>query len=262
MSGIFREQRTNYRRCIAPIEDCLRALERLEQLSSGAEGLWRINPGIITAHPHLEQDVAMLQEDSDHLVNSENSLQAEDFSTNSDFCQTDFHRSDTQEGLSLLDHAHNYHTFINQQNRERKLKQNWDEVMPSLLGAYLLLKSETHNWTTADWKKDMTNLFCQCKQTDCHSRTVDLVDLNTQTRKKILFCNCTPDIVRLLGHGYLGCSPVRPQTAFSINLLAFHNHLWQWCTIGNLSYMNAMQAWLEERSNPLLTKEGKESFFS
>ncbi|PLW20401.1 hypothetical protein PCASD_22733, partial [Puccinia coronata f. sp. avenae] len=142
MSGVFREKRTNYRHCMAPIKDCLWALKHLEQLLRGAEGFRRINPGIVTAHP---QDVEMLQEDSKHLVNSENSLQAEDFNTNTDFHQTNFNQSNTQEGLSLLDHTQNYHTFINQQNQEKKLQENWDEVLPSLL--------------------------------DCHSRTVDLVDL-------------------------------------------------------------------------------------
>ncbi|PLW27905.1 hypothetical protein PCASD_25933 [Puccinia coronata f. sp. avenae] len=137
MSGVFRERSTNYQRCMAPIKDRLRALERLEQFLRGAEGLRCINPGIFTAHP---QDVETLQEDSKHLVNSENSLQAEDFNTNTDFHQTNFNQSNTQEGLSLLDHAQNYHTFINQQNREKKLQEKWDEVLPSLLGAYLLLK--------------------------------------------------------------------------------------------------------------------------
>ncbi|PLW41480.1 hypothetical protein PCASD_07214 [Puccinia coronata f. sp. avenae] len=242
---------------MAPIEDRLRALERLEQLSTGAGGPRRINPGIIPAHLRLEPDLEERQEDSEHLMNSENSIQAENFNTgHDDSQQLVFDHSGTQDGLSLLDHAHRYHTFIHQQNREKKLKENWDQVIPSLLCAFLLLKSEMNNWTTSDWTKDNTELFCGCEPTDCHYRMVDMIDLNFQKRKNILFCRCTPDIIRLLAHGYLGCSPVKPQTAFSINLLVFHNHLWQWCTVGNLPFMNAMQAWLEERSNPLLTREG------
>jgi hypothetical protein len=179
MSGPFRNRRTSYRPRIAPLEDRLRALERLEQLSNGTGGLRRINPGII-AHHQREPDLEELQQDSDHLVNSENSLQAEDFNTNTDFHQTNFNQSNTQEGLSLLDHAQNYHTFINQQNREKKLQENWDEVLPSLLGAYLLLKSETRNWTNTNWTNDMTGLFCTCKPTGCHYRTVDMIDLNCE----------------------------------------------------------------------------------
>ncbi|PLW08803.1 hypothetical protein PCASD_22477 [Puccinia coronata f. sp. avenae] len=105
MSGPFRNRRTSYRPRIAPLKARLRALERLEQLSNGTGGLRRINPGII-AHHQREPDLEELQQDSDHLVNLENSLQAEDFNTgNARFEQTDFDPSDTQGGSSMLDHC-------------------------------------------------------------------------------------------------------------------------------------------------------------
>lgn len=179
MSGPFCNQRTSYRPCIAPLEDRLRALERLEQLSNGTGGLCRINPGIIAAHHQHEQDLEALQQDSDHLVNSKNSLQVEDFKTGNDrFEQTNFDPSETQEGSSILDHAQRYHTFLHQQSQAKKLKENWDKVLPSLLSAYLLLKSETRNWTNSDWTNDMTGLFRACEPTSCHYRTVDMIDMN------------------------------------------------------------------------------------
>jgi hypothetical protein len=66
-------------------------------------------------------------------------------------------------------------------------------------------------------------------------------------------------MLRLLACGYVGSTPLAPQTAFSIHLLGFHNHLWHWSTVGTLPFMKTMEAWLEERSSPLLTLKGNVS---
>ncbi|KAA1080869.1 hypothetical protein PGT21_050213 [Puccinia graminis f. sp. tritici] len=258
MPSVFRERRTSYQPRIAPFEDRIQEFERLERFASGQGRQQRFNPGIIAAHRELQSDLNQAEDDTDNLVDTENSLQAEHFNTgdhNPD--PLDHDQFNSNEPDELLDYVRRYHTQANQTEAHRRQQENWAKVMPILHGAYLLLKTETANWTTPEWGKDMSELLCDCEESSCHYRTVDLIDLNKQKRAQIRFCKCIPDLLHLLAQGYLGCSPVAPQTAFSFNLLGFHNHLWQWCTVGNLPFMNTMQAWLEERSNPLLTASGK-----
>jgi hypothetical protein len=76
-----------------------------------------------------------------------------------------------------------------------------------------------------------------------------------QRRATIEFCKCTHDAVRLLYLGYLAGSPVQPQTAFSIPLLTFHNHLWNNCHIGALPFTTALTQFLEPRSQRLFARK-------
>ncbi|KNZ47191.1 hypothetical protein VP01_6619g1, partial [Puccinia sorghi] len=97
--------------------------------------------------------------------------------------------------------------------------------------------------------------FCNCST---HSRqTVDLIDIMSQTWLEVNFCPCTPAAVRLLSMGYLASTPKRPETAFLMQLLGFHNHLWQWCHVSFMPFMGMLRCWLEERSPPLFTACGK-----
>ncbi|KNZ55395.1 hypothetical protein VP01_2695g3 [Puccinia sorghi] len=57
--------------------------------------------------------------------------------------------------------------------------------------------------------------------------------------------------------GYLASTPKRPETAFSMQLLGFHNHLWQWCHVAFMPFMGMLRCWLEEQSPPLFTACGK-----
>ncbi|PLW57159.1 hypothetical protein PCANC_03098 [Puccinia coronata f. sp. avenae] len=54
--------------------------------------------------------------------------------------------------------------------------------------------------------------------------------------------------------GYVAGSPVRPQTAFSLPLLIFHNHLWNNCHVGMMPFTLALTEWLEPRSQRLCAK--------
>ncbi|OAV98586.1 hypothetical protein PTTG_25597 [Puccinia triticina 1-1 BBBD Race 1] len=64
-----------------------------------------------------------------------------------------------------------------------------------------------------------------------------------------------PNFIGLLETGYMGSSPVQPQTAFSICLLQFHNLAWQWCNVAILPFTEMLAGWLEERSERLLNEE-------
>ncbi|POV98366.1 hypothetical protein PSHT_14067 [Puccinia striiformis] len=52
--------------------------------------------------------------------------------------------------------------------------------------------------------------------------------------------------------GFVGCSPVRPKTAFSVRLLQHHNLAWPWCSVATLPFTEYLSRWLEERSERIL----------
>jgi hypothetical protein len=175
MSNIFRQRRTSYQPRIAPLEDRLRELERLDRIFNGESPRSQINTGLLSSHHQLQQDLDMLDDEDGNLVDQENSLQAEHFNTgnhNPEPLDEDFNNND------LLDHARSYHTQVNQQAHHQSVKNNWDNIMSTLLGAYLFLKSETKNWTMPEWTKDLSSLFCDCGPSEFHHRKVDLIDLN------------------------------------------------------------------------------------
>ncbi|KAH9820339.1 hypothetical protein DFH28DRAFT_834036, partial [Melampsora americana] len=52
-----------------------------------------------------------------------------------------------------------------------------------------------------------------------------------RNQQEIVFCDCTLDQVRLIRMGYIGGSPVHPETAYSIRSLRLHHSLWKYCTV-------------------------------
>lgn len=71
-------------------------------------------------------------------------------------------------------------------------------------------------------------------------------------------CPCTPDLTRLVRRGYIGGSPVRPRTAFSIRLLRFHHILWERCSVRLAPFVEAVDEYLDAR-NPLFLVQGSEN---
>ncbi|KAA1067628.1 hypothetical protein PGT21_011815 [Puccinia graminis f. sp. tritici] len=143
--------------------------------------------------------------------------------------------------------------------RERHRQQardfNWAVLIHQLHATYMKLKTITQNWAGANAYDSFASCSPTCTRE--YPRVVDLVDIRGQQRQTIRFCACTPDGVRLLQHGYLAGSPVKPQTAFSLPLLIFHNHLWNNCNIGTLPFTTALTSWLEPRSQRLCVRKGK-----
>ncbi|KNE95653.1 hypothetical protein PSTG_11018 [Puccinia striiformis f. sp. tritici PST-78] len=140
--------------------------------------------------------------------------------------------------------------------RRERLTANWNRNIPQLHGVYMYLKVNTGNWTFENCFDSFENLFCSC--THFKYRTIDIYDLMSQKRIRQRFCKCIPDVVRLLALGYIGSSPIRPKTAFSVRLLQFHNLLWHWCNIATFPFTEMLSRWLEEQSpkilNPKCTK--------
>ncbi|OAV86035.1 hypothetical protein PTTG_30124 [Puccinia triticina 1-1 BBBD Race 1] len=132
---------------------------------------------------------------------------------------------------------------------------NWALLMRELHTWYLILKLHTKNWSSANaCEEQLPPLPCTCSAEQKNTRHVDMIDLYAQTRRPIEFCKCTYDAVHLLRHGYLAGSPLKPQTAFSLPLLIFHNSLWNNCNIGMSPFTIALTEFLEPRSERLCVK--------
>ncbi|KAH9465517.1 hypothetical protein Pst134EA_013399 [Puccinia striiformis f. sp. tritici] len=140
--------------------------------------------------------------------------------------------------------------------RQQQAKEvNWKTLTALLHPIYMKLRNATQNWTASN----SYDTFTVCPETCLRkkNRQVDLIDVHRQRRSIIQFCECTKDGVRLLQHGYLAGSPVKPVTAFSLPLLILHNCLWNNCNVNALPFTNALTQWLEPRSQRLRTKGGK-----
>ncbi|KAH9454607.1 hypothetical protein Pst134EB_014678 [Puccinia striiformis f. sp. tritici] len=241
--NIFDPPRTSYQPRVAPLESRIRQLDQLQRIQHGTDHRLLINPQLITAHRWLEE----------HLHRESVPHQAANGDGVDDSMDHDFTPQEN-EHPTLVNRLRDHHTDFEQQARHQSRNRRWIELIPTLHGAFISLRDETKNWTTSDAFKDRSSHFCDCEHSKY--RYVDLVDLYSQKREFIRFCNCTPDPLRLLARGYIGSTPTAPETAFSLHLLGFHDHLWQWCNVGTQPFMKTMEAWLEEQSKPLLTEKG------
>ncbi|KAI7936264.1 hypothetical protein MJO29_015570 [Puccinia striiformis f. sp. tritici] len=143
---------------------------------------------------------------------------------------------------------------FNSTRRRAKVVENWNKNLTQLHGVYMWLKVKTGNWTFDNTFESHEDQFCKC--TSFKYRTIDVIDLMWQKRIRQRFCKCLPDVVRLLTLGFVGCSPVRPKTAFSVRLLQLHNLAWQWCNMATLPFSEFLSRWLEERSERILNAQG------
>ncbi|POV95772.1 hypothetical protein PSHT_15485, partial [Puccinia striiformis] len=241
--NIFDQPRTSYQPRVAPLESRIRQLDQLQRIQHGTDHRLLINPQLITAHRRLEE----------HLHRKSAPHQAANGDRVDDSMDHDF-TPQKNEQPTLVNRLRDHHTDFEQQARHQSRNRRWIELIPTLHGAFISLRNETENWTTSDAFKDRLSRFCDCQHSKY--RYVELVDLCGQKREFIRFCNCTPDPLWLLARGYIGSTPTAPESVFSLHLLGFHDHLWQWCNVGTQPFMKAMEAWLEERSKPLLTEKG------
>ncbi|KAH9815164.1 hypothetical protein DFH28DRAFT_893208 [Melampsora americana] len=107
----------------------------------------------------------------------------------------------------------------------------WAWQYAIMLPTFLRCRLATSNWGNCElWNHDFRP-HCNCPGRT--ERDVDLVDLLIRRRVKISFCKtCDPsDLVRLLLMGYMGASPARPDTAFSLRLMVHHHKMWLRCAV-------------------------------
>lgn len=74
-------------------------------------------------------------------------------------------------------------------------------------------------------------------------------------KKEVIFCNCHSDPVRLLKLGYIGASPVFPQTAFSIRFLRMHYIFWKYCAVATQPFALALDEILDGFNPPMISPE-------
>ncbi|KAH9820127.1 hypothetical protein DFH28DRAFT_1079978 [Melampsora americana] len=131
-------------------------------------------------------------------------------------------------------------------------EERWTWQHALMLPTFLRCRLETSNWGKTDrWNHDFQQRCnCACKT----EREVDLVDLTSRRRVKISFCKyCDPsDMVRLLLMGYVGASPVRPETAFSVRLLVHHHSQWLNCAVSTQGFCKGLDKVLDSQGEPLI----------
>ncbi|KAI9610489.1 hypothetical protein H4Q26_006631 [Puccinia striiformis f. sp. tritici PST-130] len=106
--------------------------------------------------------------------------------------------------------------------RQQALFFNWNDLWEEFHGEYMAQKLRTDDWTSSKSYHDFAAF-------------------------------------RLLWMGFIPGSPVTPVTAFSMPILILHNCLWNQTHFGALPFTNAMQEYLEPRSERLTTRNGQKA---
>ncbi|KAH9813486.1 hypothetical protein DFH28DRAFT_896366 [Melampsora americana] len=138
------------------------------------------------------------------------------------------------------------------QERRLREEENWKAVMPAIFLAFMPCSHKTIQW--ADpllWDNDF-NKPCNCPVWKQKVVEIDAIDFIGEVKKEIRLCQCTPDVVRLVRHGYMGCSPKSPRTAFSLRLLRYHHILWKHCCIRLAPFVESQDEYLDAHASLLL----------
>ncbi|KAH9812315.1 hypothetical protein DFH28DRAFT_1223442 [Melampsora americana] len=140
-----------------------------------------------------------------------------------------------------------YQRQLHRAEARARRARRWLAQEKKIIAMYLHLQNCTLNWTTQHSYLSET-INCNCSPEKCRKRSVDLIDVLSRTRHQLLtFCDCVPDVIRLLQLGYVAGSPHHPRTGFSIRLIQFHHHLWNNTTISTTGFIDALMSFLDER---------------
>lgn len=176
--------------------------------------------------------------------------------------------------------THQQHVTSSQYKKRRlREEENWRQVGPSMFRAYMICADRTSEWgNTTTWNENL-NPMCSCTASRRRVRTLDVVDILSKqfhhvkltdcllnwltlwihylarSKLEVEFCSCQPDQVRLIHMGYLGGSPIHPNTAFSLRLIRLHHELWKHCSIRFQPFSFALDAFLDPH-NPLILAQG------
>lgn len=133
-----------------------------------------------------------------------------------------------------------YQRELRRAEARAKRAKKWLAHENKIIAMYLSLQNRTLNWTTQHSYVN-NEIECLCPSKDCQQRPVDLIDLLSKSFFRFLylfsihnvkyrfffvlardrhhlvtFCNCVPDVIRLLQLEYIAGSPQHPRTGFSI----------------------------------------------
>ncbi|EFP81539.1 uncharacterized protein PGTG_07788 [Puccinia graminis f. sp. tritici CRL 75-36-700-3] len=135
------------------------------------------------------------------------------------------------EQLPCAAHAAYHRARRYAEGRER-MSQRWSELEEQVAAAFLICQKATKNWTSLPGTYTLPPNTCTCDPINVQERSMDLFDI-------------------------ISSSPDVPRTAFSIRLLQFHELLWQTAVVSTSSFVQALSAFLEMRSDtPLYARGG------
>ncbi|WAR53830.1 hypothetical protein PtB15_3B339 [Puccinia triticina] len=173
----------------------------------------------------------------------------------------DQHFDEDVQALPSTAHA-SYHRARRYAEERKQLNQRWISLEKQAIAAYMLCFYNTRNWT--EWSPtsslfEFDQSLCSCSANQIHSRRVDLFDIvSREPSAEAKFCECTPDVIRLIYYGYLASSPTKPRTAFSIRLVQFYKLIWLSSVVSIAAFVKALSAFLDSRSNrPTYSRGGR-----
>ncbi|KAH9810725.1 hypothetical protein DFH28DRAFT_902224 [Melampsora americana] len=130
----------------------------------------------------------------------------------------------------------------------------WKLIMQSVFVAFMHGTQRTSQWGNVDnWNFDFNDpLLCSCPKGKKYTRAVDALDILYRSKLNVEFCSCIPNQVRLINIGYLGGTPTRPETAFSLRLLRLYHLAWQYCHANIQPFSLMIDAYLDAFNPPIL----------
>ncbi|OAW00012.1 hypothetical protein PTTG_25140 [Puccinia triticina 1-1 BBBD Race 1] len=167
-----------------------------------------------------------------------------DEQNNLDFDQ--HHTGDQEAYQPAIAHAR-YHRLQQYAAIRQQRSEEWQQLVNQATATYLFCQQSSHNWTSVKFP-ECVPYNCTCPPGAIHHRSVDLIGLPEQyVAFQIPFCKCTSDVIRLLHYGFLASLAKKPQTAFSVGLIQFHDALWQASAISTASFIKGLSTFLDSQ---------------
>ncbi|EGG00045.1 uncharacterized protein MELLADRAFT_93876 [Melampsora larici-populina 98AG31] len=148
---------------------------------------------------------------------------------------------DSNEEPPEVNNFSEYVKGSNYKKKQIKEAQNWAKVFGPMFLDFMVGSKRTTQWGLDTWSVDY-NKSCSCGTGKNRLRKVDLVDLT----------------MRLIRMGFIGGSPIHPESAFSIRLLRLHHSLWKYCSVQTQGFSLGFDEFLDP-ANPLLLVAGTTS---
>ncbi|KAH9809801.1 hypothetical protein DFH28DRAFT_1186335, partial [Melampsora americana] len=156
-------------------------------------------------------------------------------------------------------YARHQHSLRRAEGRART-QQKWKALEPQITAFYLYLQHHTRNWKSQPTFRSYLSeeIKCGCLPAQLRQRHVDLIDLLSHTSKhRVTFCDCVPDVIRLLQVGYIAGSPQHPRTAFSVRLMQFHHHFWNNAVVSTTAFIESLMGFLNDQCSSRLNPQQK-----
>ncbi|KAH9820113.1 hypothetical protein DFH28DRAFT_1121923 [Melampsora americana] len=147
-----------------------------------------------------------------------------------------------------------YFRSVTYQERTLRKEAHWQAVIHTLFNEFLPCSRMTFQWGHPTlWNHDW-NSPCKCRDWQKHDVIIDTIDLIGRSKLLIKSCDCTTDLIRLINMGYIGSTPIRPRTAFSLRLLRFHHILWKFTSVRLAPFVESLDEYLDAQNSIFFVK--------